>query len=74
MSTMNADYTNFFPKVRKSRLPGGYMGKVLRVDMSSGKLSDLNLPEEPLLRKYWGGQLFAELAGGAPPQADGIVR
>ena len=28
--------------------------------MSTGNLADLNLPEEPLLRKYWGGQLFAE--------------
>ena len=36
------------------------MGKILRVDMTTGKLTDLNLPEEPLLRKYWGGQLFAE--------------
>jgi len=36
------------------------MGKILRVDMSTGNLADLNLPEEPLLRKYWGGQLFAE--------------
>jgi aldehyde:ferredoxin oxidoreductase len=36
------------------------MGKILRVDMSTGNLTDLNLPEEPLLRKYWGGQLFAE--------------
>ena len=36
------------------------MGKILRVDMTTGKLTDLNLPEEPMLRKYWGGQLFAE--------------
>ena len=36
------------------------MGKILRVDLSTGKFTDLNLPEEPLLRKYWGGQLFAE--------------
>ena len=36
------------------------MGKILRVDLSLGKFTDLNLPEEPLLRKYWGGQLFAE--------------
>ena len=49
-----------FPAVRQTRLPGGYMGKILRVDMTTGKLTDLNLPEEPLLRKYWGGQLFAE--------------
>src|ERR1044072_9843643 len=36
------------------------MGKSLRVDMTSSKITELNLPEEPLLRKYWGGQLFAE--------------
>jgi aldehyde:ferredoxin oxidoreductase len=36
------------------------MGKILRVDMTTGRLIDLNLPEEPFLRKYWGGQLFAE--------------
>ena len=60
MAIANSDYTNFFPAQRKTRLPGGYMGKILRVDMTTGKLTDLNLPEEPLLRKYWGGQLFAE--------------
>jgi len=36
------------------------MGKILRVDLGTGKLAGLNLPEETLLRKYWGGQLFAE--------------
>jgi len=56
----NSDYAGFFPSRRQTRLPGGYMGKILRVDMSTGNLADLNLPEEPLLRKYWGGQLFAE--------------
>src|SRR5688572_23617047 len=60
MSNSSSNYADFFPIVRKTRLPGGYMGQILRVDMTSGKLSDLNLPEEPLLRKYWGGQLFAE--------------
>src|SRR5262249_14571724 len=60
MSTSNPNYANFFPIDRKTRLPGGYMGKILRVDLSTGKFTDLNLPEEPLLRKYWGGQLFAE--------------
>src|SRR6266481_3545841 len=60
MSTSNPDYANFFPVHRKSRLPGGYMGKILRVDLDTGKFTDLNLPEELLLRKYWGGQLFAE--------------
>ncbi|HJU62671.1 MAG TPA: aldehyde ferredoxin oxidoreductase N-terminal domain-containing protein, partial [Candidatus Binatia bacterium] len=60
MSTSNRDYANFFPSRRTTRLPGGYMGKILRVDLSTGKFIDLNLPEEPLLRKYWGGQLFGE--------------
>ncbi len=60
MAITNSDYANFFPIQRKTPLPGGYMGKILRVDLSTGKFIDLNLPEEPLLRKYWGGQLFAE--------------
>jgi aldehyde:ferredoxin oxidoreductase len=60
MSISNPDYKNFFPSVRTTRLPGGYMGKILRVDMTTEKFTDLNLPEESLLRKYWGGQLFAE--------------
>jgi aldehyde:ferredoxin oxidoreductase len=60
MSISSSDYTNFFPAERKTRLPGGYMGKILRVDLSTGKFTDLNVPEEPLLRKYWGGQLMAE--------------
>jgi aldehyde:ferredoxin oxidoreductase len=60
MATANSDYANFFPKNRQTRLPGGYMGKILRIDMTTGKLTDLNVPEESLLRKYWGGQLFAE--------------
>ena len=56
----NSEYTNFFPFQRKTRLPGGYMGKILRVDMTLRKCTEMNLPEEPLLRKYWGGQLLAE--------------
>ena len=60
MIAANSDYASFFPSSRQTRLPGGYMGKILRVDMSTGKITELNLPEEPLLRKYWGGQLFAE--------------
>ena len=49
----------FFPAQRKTRLPGGYMGKVLRVDLSTGSLRDENLPEEPVLRKFIGGQALA---------------
>src|SRR5215470_3906097 len=34
MTDMNSDYANFFPRERRTRLPGGYMGKILRVDLS----------------------------------------
>ena len=34
---------------------GGYMGKLLRVDLSSGTLKDEKLPPEAELRKYIGG-------------------
>jgi aldehyde:ferredoxin oxidoreductase len=60
MPSQTSDYANFFPLERTTRLPGGYMGKILRVDLGTGALKSLHLPEEPLLRKYWGGQLFAE--------------
>ena len=53
-------YSGFFPEERRTQLPGGYMGKILRVDLSSGLMKDENLPEEPMLRKLWGGQLLAE--------------
>src|SRR2546422_11409445 len=56
----SGDYSDFFPVRRQTRLPGGYMGKILRVELGTGKLADLNLPEETLLRKYWGGQRFAK--------------
>jgi aldehyde:ferredoxin oxidoreductase len=49
----------FFPAQRKTRMPGGYMGRILRVDLSAGSLRDENLPEEPLLRKFIGGQALA---------------
>lgn len=51
---------NIFPAQRHTRLPGGYMGKILRVDLSQSELLYENLPEEPVLRKLWGGQLLAE--------------
>lgn len=35
------------------------MGKILRVDLTTGKFTDENLPEEPVLRKFIGGQAFA---------------
>ena len=45
-----------FPRERRTPLPGGYMGRLLHVDLSAGRCQDLNLPEEPVLRKLWGGQ------------------
>ncbi|MBI4490637.1 MAG: hypothetical protein HY694_16250 [Deltaproteobacteria bacterium] len=38
---------------------GGYMGKILRVDLSSGSIRDENLPEESILKKLIGGQALA---------------
>jgi aldehyde:ferredoxin oxidoreductase len=35
------------------------MGKILRVDLTSGSMRDENLPEEPVLRKFLGGQALA---------------
>lgn len=35
------------------------MGKILRVDLTSGSLRDENLPEEPLLKKLVGEQALA---------------
>jgi aldehyde:ferredoxin oxidoreductase len=32
------------------------MGKLLRIDLTSGSIVPVNLPEEPILRKLWGGQ------------------
>ena len=48
-----------WPIERSTPLPGGYMGKILRVDLTSGALKDENLPEEPILRKFIGGQALA---------------
>src|SRR5439155_105635 len=39
----SGDYSDFFPVQRKTRLPGGYMGKILRVDLGTGKLAGLNI-------------------------------
>src|SRR5512138_480315 len=50
---------NLFPETRATTLPGGYMGKILRVDLTTGTLTDENLPEEPVLRKFIGGQALA---------------
>jgi aldehyde:ferredoxin oxidoreductase len=48
-----------FPVRRTTRLPGGYMGRILRVDLTAGKCTDENLPEEPVLRRFIGGQALA---------------
>ena len=50
---------SLFPARRTTPLPGGYMGKILRADLSTGTLRDENLPEEPILRKFIGGQALA---------------
>lgn len=47
------------PASRDGSLPGGYMGKLLRVDLTSGRISAQELPEESVLRKLWGGQALA---------------
>jgi len=64
---------HLFPIQRTTSLPGGYMGKILRVDLTKGTTKDENLPEEPILRKYIGGQalglyiLMSELPLDARP-------
>jgi len=50
---------NLFPTERTTPLPGGYMGKILRVDLTTGSFKDENLPEEPLLKTFIGGQALA---------------
>jgi len=50
---------SLFPTHRTTALPGGYMGKILRVDLTNGTLKDENLPEEPILKKFIGGQALA---------------
>ena len=48
-----------FPRERNTPLPGGYMGKILRVDLTRGSFAEEKLPEEPMLRKFIGGQALA---------------
>jgi aldehyde:ferredoxin oxidoreductase len=57
---MERGFGDLFPRERSTPLPGGYMGKILRVDLRSATLRDELLPEEPELRRLWGGQLLAE--------------
>jgi aldehyde:ferredoxin oxidoreductase len=49
---------SLFP-THRTTLPGGYMGKILRVDLTTGTLRDENLPEAPILKKFIGGQALA---------------
>ncbi len=65
------EYTELFPVDRKTKLPGGYMGKILRVDLTSGSIKDENLPEETVLKKLIGGQALATyiLLKELPPDA-----
>lgn len=51
--------SDLFPRTRATPLPGGYMGKILRADLTSGDLSDENLPENDVLKKFVGGQALA---------------
>ncbi len=51
--------SDLFPRTRSTPLPGGYMGKILRADLTSGELSDENLPENDVLKKFIGGQALA---------------
>ncbi len=44
-------------KSRKKKAPGfggGYVGKILRVDLSKGDLSEEDLPGADILKKYIG--------------------
>ena len=54
-----ANFADIFPRERTTTLPGGYMGKILRVDLTTGSMKNENLPEEPVLRKFIGGQALA---------------
>jgi aldehyde:ferredoxin oxidoreductase len=51
--------SDLFPQTRSTPLPGGYMGKILRADLTSGDLRDENLPENDILKRFIGGQALA---------------
>src|SRR5688500_10304697 len=64
MAVIPADATRetlgkLLPARRATALPGGYMGQILWVDLSAGRCEPMGLPEEPILRKLWGGQALA---------------
>jgi hypothetical protein len=50
-------HQNIFPAQRHTRLPGGYMGKILRVDLSKGELLYEDLPAEPGIAETLGALL-----------------
>jgi len=53
------EFSGLFPSWRKTPVPGGYVGKILRVDLTSGSIRDENLREEPVLQRLVGGQALA---------------
>ncbi|MFC1868850.1 aldehyde ferredoxin oxidoreductase family protein [Thermodesulfobacteriota bacterium] len=63
----------------KNRLPGGYMGKMLRVDLSRNEINESELPSENILRQYLGGQglgqwiLMQELPSDIEPYSPGNI-
>jgi len=54
-----SENSELFPRQRRTVLPGGYMGKILRVNLTTGSMTDENLPEEPVLKRLIGGQALA---------------
>ena len=56
---------------------GGYMGKYLRVNLTTRKIKEEPLPDESVLRKYIGGlglgmrMLYAEVPPGVGPYDPG---
>jgi aldehyde:ferredoxin oxidoreductase len=71
----NSRRKNVFPIQSNGKVPGGYMGKILRINLSEGKTTEEKLPEENVLRKYLGGQglgqwiLMHELPAGIDPHS-----
>ncbi|HLY67020.1 MAG TPA: hypothetical protein VKU60_15910 [Chloroflexota bacterium] len=43
------------PQAQPSSLPGGYMGRLPRVDLSTGRIGTQELPDEAILRQLVGG-------------------
>ena len=66
------DPVELFPRQRRTPLPGGYMGKILRVNLSTGRLTNENLPEEPVLRKAFRRKDMIAFFEALPPTVIGI--